>query len=99
MNEGQVSLSADAPFSATFSIGSGSEVFLLLKQDRLTAFVLLMKGYGKQSTSIEEIAKHFDKPIKVASKELDICTTLLKRICRFHGIERWPYRKVLGVWN
>lgn len=48
----------------------------------------------KQETDFATIAKQFDKPIKVAAKHLNICPTLLKRICRRHNVVRWPYRKV-----
>ena len=32
-----------------------------------------------------------------ASKELGIGQTLLKRVCRFHGIARWPGRQVKSI--
>lgn len=58
---------------------------------------------------IEEISKCFNLPINDASRELGICVTLLKRICRRHGtfpvfyllnshlkigITRWPHRRL-----
>lgn len=42
----------------------------------------------------EQVSAHFDKPIKVAAKDLGVCTTNLKKICRSLGIVRWPFRKV-----
>jgi len=44
---------------------------------------------------IEELKDHFDKPMNVAAQKFDICVTALKKICRRHGIARWPHRKVL----
>lgn len=43
--------------------------------------------------SIEKIAPYFQYPISKAAKELNVCSTNLKKNCRLLGIERWPYRK------
>eukprot|EP00698_Gefionella_okellyi_P015673 TRINITY_DN4438_c0_g1_i1.p1 TRINITY_DN4438_c0_g1~~TRINITY_DN4438_c0_g1_i1.p1 ORF type:complete len:207 (-),score=19.77 TRINITY_DN4438_c0_g1_i1:72-692(-) len=47
-----------------------------------------------KEVSFEELASCFEKPIQVAARRLEICTTLLKKICRQHGIQRWPHRKI-----
>ncbi|EEE54228.1 hypothetical protein OsJ_01090 [Oryza sativa Japonica Group] len=47
------------------------------------------------SLSYEEISKLFSLPIAEAASILGVCTSVLKRICRSHGIVRWPYRKLL----
>eukprot|EP00698_Gefionella_okellyi_P003599 TRINITY_DN13380_c0_g1_i1.p1 TRINITY_DN13380_c0_g1~~TRINITY_DN13380_c0_g1_i1.p1 ORF type:complete len:276 (+),score=1.12 TRINITY_DN13380_c0_g1_i1:69-896(+) len=44
--------------------------------------------------SFEEIAKLFHCPMKVAVQRLGVCSAAIKRICREHGIHRWPYRKI-----
>jgi len=31
------------------------------------------------------------------AKSLKICTTLLKKICRRHGIQRWPHRQIRSI--
>lgn len=41
-----------------------------------------------------QLAQHFHKPINTAANDLGICATVLKKICRRHGILRWPSRKV-----
>ena len=46
--------------------------------------------------SREDLAAYFDMPIKAAAKEIGICTTILKKLCRKNGIPRWPHRKVRG---
>ena len=40
------------------------------------------------------LSKYFHMPIVDAAKELGMCTTMLKKLCRRCGISRWPYRKV-----
>lgn len=46
------------------------------------------------NNSSAQIAQHFHKPINDAAKDLNICATVLKKICRQHGLLRWPSRKV-----
>ena len=41
-----------------------------------------------------DLAQHFHLPINAAAKELGICPTVLKKICRRNGMRRWPHRKV-----
>ncbi|KAJ1282387.1 hypothetical protein BS78_03G048000 [Paspalum vaginatum] len=50
----------------------------------------------KVSLSYEEISKLFSLPIAEAASILGVCTSVLKRICRSHGIVRWPYRKLVS---
>ncbi|KAL6627076.1 hypothetical protein ACP70R_030802 [Stipagrostis hirtigluma subsp. patula] len=50
----------------------------------------------KVSLSYEEISKLFSLPIAEAASILGVCTSVLKRICRTHGIVRWPYRKLVS---
>lgn len=50
-----------------------------------------------QSMDFEQLSSFFHLPINDASKELGICTTLLKKICRRNGITRWPYRKIRSL--
>jgi len=33
-------------------------------------------------------------PAKEVAKELGMCLTSLKKVCRQHGIVRWPYRRL-----
>lgn len=42
-----------------------------------------------------DLTQHFHLPINDAAKALGICPTVLKKICRRHGMRRWPHRKVL----
>jgi hypothetical protein len=43
---------------------------------------------------LEELSKYFHMPEKAVAKELGICLTSLKKLCRSYGITRWPFRKV-----
>ena len=44
--------------------------------------------------SLEALSKYFVMPEKQVAKELGICLTSLKKLCRQYGVTRWPYRKV-----
>ena len=43
----------------------------------------------------EEIRKHFHKPLHEASQHFGHCDTFFKKICRCHGIQKWPYRDLM----
>jgi hypothetical protein len=47
----------------------------------------------KKAIELEQLRQYFDRPIHEAARKFDVCTTLLKKICRRHGIARWPHRK------
>jgi len=42
----------------------------------------------------EFLARYFHMPISQAAKELGVCTTMLKKMCRKSGVARWPFRKI-----
>eukprot|EP00960_Hanusia_phi_P047322 758336-Hanusia_phi.AAC.2 len=46
--------------------------------------------------SMEELTQYLHLPEKTVAKELGICLTSLKKLCRQHGITRWPYRKKIA---
>lgn len=49
----------------------------------------------RRNIELSELQKLFHLTEKQVAKELGVCLTSLKKICRQHGIHRWPYRKVL----
>ena len=46
---------------------------------------------------LEELSKYFHLPEKAVAKELGICLTSLKKLCRSYGITRWPFRKLKSI--
>jgi len=47
----------------------------------------------------EMLAQTFHMPIQGAARQLGVGPTTLKKICRAHGIRRWPYRTVRAQRN
>mmetsp|Transcript_38331 Transcript_38331/g.82413 ORF Transcript_38331/g.82413 Transcript_38331/m.82413 type:complete len:423 (+) Transcript_38331:51-1319(+) len=43
------------------------------------------------------LQQHFHLPISEVAKELGVCATVLKKLCRKHGIPRWPHRKIKSL--
>jgi hypothetical protein len=43
----------------------------------------------------EELANYFHLSITDAADALGMCISAIKKVCRRHGISRWPHRKVL----
>lgn len=44
--------------------------------------------------TIHDFTRYFHLPIEKAAEGLNVCPTVVKKICRKHGVDRWPYRKV-----
>jgi hypothetical protein len=46
---------------------------------------------------LETLSKYFHLPINDVARELGVCATVLKKICRKSGIPRWPHRKIKSL--
>ena len=47
--------------------------------------------------TLEELTEYFHMPEKKVAAQLGMCLTSLKKICRAHGITRWPFRKLKSL--
>lgn len=54
-------------------------------------------GAYSKAVRFEDLSRYFHLPEKTVARELGICVTSLKKLCRAHGISRWPFRKLKSL--
>merc|ERR1711871_1019688 len=40
---------------------------------------------------------HYHMPMSEVAKKFEVCLTYFKKVCRRHGVKRWPYRQVKSI--
>jgi hypothetical protein len=51
----------------------------------------------RTSVDFVRLSRCFHLSVADASRELNVCTTLFKKLCRRVGIRRWPYRRLRAL--
>lgn len=41
-----------------------------------------------------DLREYLHLPIEEAARRMNVCPTVVKKICRRNGLTRWPHRKV-----
>ncbi|RHY31301.1 hypothetical protein DYB25_004116 [Aphanomyces astaci] len=71
----------------------------LILQFMLPPVVPHRTGLNIKDVSLNELRPHFNKPMAAVAKELGVCITLMKKICRKNGLCRWPHRRIRSLVN
>jgi len=51
----------------------------------------------RKALTLDCLKCYFGRTLEEAAKELGVCSTVIKNVCRKYGIRRWPYRKIQSI--
>ncbi|CAK9158052.1 unnamed protein product [Ilex paraguariensis] len=60
----------------------------------LPTSIILIARERTGKLTLKDVKQYFNLPIDEAAKKMNICPTVMKKICRRDGLLRWPYRKI-----
>ncbi|GER57816.1 plant regulator RWP-RK family protein [Striga asiatica] len=62
-----------------------------------TKIPLSMQRERTRNLRMKDFVQYSDLPIEYAARKMNLCPTVVKKICRKNGVERWPYRKIKSL--
>ncbi|OMO52480.1 Plant regulator RWP-RK [Corchorus olitorius] len=74
-----------------------SQMGYIMIKDPLSVFYEAICRERVKNVTLEEIENFYHLPIDEAAKRMEFCPTVLKRICRKYGVQRWPHRKIQSM--
>mmetsp|Transcript_22973 Transcript_22973/g.37802 ORF Transcript_22973/g.37802 Transcript_22973/m.37802 type:complete len:995 (+) Transcript_22973:166-3150(+) len=63
----------------------------------MLTFAAMNATSKEKIVDFQQLSQFFSMPLQQAAKQLGMCATTLKKICRSYGIQRWPNRKIRMV--
>merc|ERR1711959_144790 len=75
--------------ASSSSIPSTKQLFFAT----LTTYINTMVGKAAKITK-QVLEDHFHLPMAEVAKKYGVCITYFKKVCRSHGVQRWPYRQM-----
>ncbi|KAE8100076.1 hypothetical protein FH972_018005 [Carpinus fangiana] len=67
------------------------------EKGRTTKVSLAAQRERAGKLTLKDVGHYFHLPIEEAARRMKLCPTVLKKICRRDGMNRWPHRKVKSI--